>query len=135
MTFTQVLLPGALPPRQPLDDLPLPERGNNSMTTIRCSFTPQPEHQSGDIMRILSDVPTGVLTDEHAQSSYGVPVLVDETGRVYGSGDLTPGSALAVMVDDGHAVPDLLWRAVGAGYRIRILRPNEPLSHDGTWLP
>ena len=34
---------------------------------------------------------TYTLTDEHATSSYGVPVMIDAAGRVYGAGDEVDG--------------------------------------------
>lgn len=30
------------------------------------------------------------LTTDHAASSYGIPVAVDETGKAYGPGDILP---------------------------------------------
>jgi hypothetical protein len=40
------------------------------------------------------------LTDEHAASSYGIPVLVDESGQVYGAKDHLPGSDQSCAAND-----------------------------------
>lgn len=51
------------------------------------------------------------LSTEHAMSSYGMPVLVDERNRAYGPGDLPPGTVLRVR---GEAAE----RARAAGYAV-----------------
>jgi len=102
------------------------------MTTVPCVFTPQPCHESGNLARLLTDVPDGLLTDEHSQSSYGMPVLLEPaTGRLWGSGDLRYGSKLSVMLEAEEGIPDLCYRAKDAGYTISILRRGEPISHLG----
>lgn len=39
----------------------------------------------------------GVLTDEHAASSYGIPVLVDHRGIALGNRDLATGTKLQLL--------------------------------------
>ena len=64
----------------------------------------------------------GVLTDEHAMSSYGLPVFVAEDGRVFGSAEAL--GAIEIFPDDS---PDdaseagrLAAAARAAGYSVCI---------------
>lgn len=58
----------------------------------------------------------GVLTCEHAVSSYGMPVAVDEDGRAYGPGDVRDGHLY--LVDQNDEDEALVEAARAAGYRI-----------------
>lgn len=59
----------------------------------------------------------GTLTTEHAVSSYGVPVLVDEAGHVYGPSDLPPSTTLKIAVSPTYTTP-LIQAAQVAGYQV-----------------
>ena len=59
----------------------------------------------------------GTLTIEHAASSYGVPVLVEEDGHVYGPGEL-PGVTLHVTVAPTYTTP-AIEAARTAGYQVQ----------------
>lgn len=86
-----------------------------------------------DIAHLLSDVQTPIwtLSDEHAQSSYGLPVIVDEDDNAYGPSEVP---SLSVMIDDQSEIPDLLWRAKAAGYSVSVLRPSESIGTPGRTL-
>lgn len=67
----------------------------------------------------------GLLTDEHSQSSYGLPVIVAEDGSVYGPGEIR---SIACMIDDAAEIPEILHRAKAAGFIVRVLRRGDPIG-------
>lgn len=90
------------------------------MTTARVVLH-GPAYQSAD------QLPVGHLTDEHAMSSYGLPVLVVDD-QALGAGDLPPGTWLNywptdIMDDPTLAIyeeeRDLINAGRAAGYTIQ----------------
>lgn len=65
----------------------------------------------------------GTLTDEHAASSYGLPVVVDATGAALGTAELASEivADMSTLTADGRA---LLERALVAGYRALVVTPE-----------
>lgn len=63
------------------------------------------------------------LTDEHAASSYGEPVLVDDTGQPYGPWDIAARS----YPKDGNAVETIRYARAIAGF-IRDDRSDDPTA-------
>ncbi len=60
----------------------------------------------------------GTLTTGHAASSYGMPVVVGEDGRVYGPADLPAGDCEIQPDGTSHQHADLIEAAVAAGFRV-----------------
>jgi hypothetical protein len=58
----------------------------------------------------------GVLTTEHAASSYGLPVVVGEDGQVYGPAEVPEINDLHCELSDEAA--ELIAAARSAGYRV-----------------
>jgi hypothetical protein len=49
------------------------------------------------------------LTDEVSASSYGIPVLIDESGRTFGPSDQLPGSDQSRAANDLEFAPEYLY--------------------------
>jgi len=63
----------------------------------------------------------GVLTDEHAASSYGIPVLVFR-GEAHGIADLPPGAKVSALWKKARTGPvwAMIQKAIDAGYPIKV---------------
>jgi len=92
------------------------------MATVKVTWT-----QYDGKMDLFADVPThteremsGVLTNEHSASSYGLPVVVADDGQVFVpsecTGDLVVDFGGQDRLDDERA--DLAYSARTAGYRL-----------------
>ena len=93
------------------------------METFYVTFTPH-NWTPQSFSTILSESPEGILTTAHAQSSYGMPVIVDTTGQVYGPADILEGK-VTVMLPRDAALPPLLLAAQAAGFTLDILREED----------
>lgn len=96
------------------------------MTTIAIRWTRQAQAATM-LDYVLSGVPDerceGTLSDEHAASSRGLPVVVDASGSALGPADLG-----MEIIADGSALTaegrDLMERAALAGYRALVVTPE-----------
>ena len=79
---------------------------------------------------ILSDMEAGSLSDEHAASSYGLPVAVGADGTAYGPAEV---GRLLLVIDrsDWTAdVQDLVRRARAASYSVQVADAATPGCGD-----
>lgn len=82
-----------------------------------------------DPTRLFSDATDGILTDEHAASSYGLPVLANAaTGTVYGPAELPRGTCLALGELAGAEEIAFARRAAEAGYHVGYDLPGDPIG-------
>jgi hypothetical protein len=66
------------------------------------------------------------LTTDHAASSHGIPVLVDDQGRAYGPLDLLPENISAASWASEHLPDDERLQAFVAPVTVRAASPGRP---------
>ena len=99
---------------------------------MRCKAIMSDDALAFDCAHCLADDGLqGVVTDEHAMSSYGLPVFVADDGQVYGAGEAL-GAICLYPEDNAEAegeAAQLSQAALSAGYKCDYSRETPPIKN------